>query len=285
MADKQEELHYDAGELAEYFGGAMPEDEAAPLEAHLGMCPHCRSEALRISDRSAAWFSWTPEAHQAAAAAAAGGQPVSRRSLWAYVWPGLAVAGAAASLILILVNVQRGRLLEQASQRLATADRAAAAATERTRQFEKEFADLRAQIAQRPEVPPRPISPNGRGTMEMPVIIADARPAVSFETGTLGPTATRSQTVTVSAAIPSVRVRITLPEVSANAIIDAALTEGDWHVEKRSLTVQSEGGTQFVVLVLNQEEVRRLLNRPTQLTLTNRGRATIGTVMLTLRLQ
>jgi anti-sigma factor RsiW len=43
MADKQEELHYDAGELAEYFAGDMPDDEAAPLEAHLGMCPHCRA--------------------------------------------------------------------------------------------------------------------------------------------------------------------------------------------------------------------------------------------------
>ena len=80
-------------------------------------------------------------------------------------------------------------------------------------------------------------------------------------------------------------MRVTLPELSGNAIIDAVLTEGDRRVEQPGLAIQSEGGTRFVVLLLNQEEVRRLLNRPTQVTLTNRGRATIGTVMLTLRLQ
>jgi len=288
MAEKREELHYDNEELAEYFAGDMPEDEAAALEAHLGGCPHCRTEALRISERSAAWFSWTPEAHQAAVAATAtpgGAERAPRRGVWAYFWPGLAAVGAVASLILVVANVQRGRLLENESQRLATADQAAASAGERARQLEKELSDLRGRISRLPEIPPKSVSPGGRGPVETPVSIADARPAISLEAGTLGPAATKSQTATISAAAPSVRVRVTLPEVSANAIIDATLAEGDWHAERRGLAIQSEGATRFVVMVFTPEEVRRLLNRPTQLTLTNRGRATIGTVILTLRLE
>lgn len=285
MAEKREELHYDAEDLAEYFAGDLRDEEAATLEAHLGGCPQCRAEALRIGERSAAWFSWTPEAHRAAAVAATGVQTVSRRSLWAYFWPGLAVAGAAVSLVLMMTNLQRSRLVEQESQRLAIADRAAGSAREHARQLEQEVADLRGRVARAPEPAPRPISPTARVPVETPVTIADARPVISLETGTLGAAAPKSQTLTVNAAVPSVRVRVTITEVSENAIIDAAVAEGDWRIERRGLAVQSEGGNRFVVVVLTADEVRRLLNRPAQLTLMNRGHATIGTVTLTLHLQ
>jgi hypothetical protein len=276
MAENREKLHYDAEELAQYFAGEMPDDEAAALETHLGKCQQCRGEAMRISERSAVWFSWTPEAHQAAAAAV-GTARASRHKLWGYFWPGLAVAGATASLVLTMVSLQRSRLLKEESQRLVTADRAAGAASERARQLEQEVIDLQKRIAHLPGPPPRPV--------ETPVTVADARPIISLETGTLGPGKTASRTLTVNAAVPSVRVHVSLPEIGGTAIVDAAVTEGDWRIERRALPVQSEGDGRFVVLVLSAEEVRRLVNRPAQLTLVNRGHASIGTVTMTLLLQ
>ena len=276
MAENQEELHYDAEELAQYFAGEMPDDEAAALETHLGKCQQCRAEAVRISERAAVWFSWTPEAHQAAAAAASTARVASRRELWGYFWPGLAVAGVVASLVLTMVSLQRSRMLKEESQRVVAADRAAGAASQRARQLEQVVIDLQNRIAHLPW-PTRPVA--------TAVTVADARPVISLETGTLGPGKATSLTLTVNAAIPSVRVRVALPEISGNAIVDAAVTEGDWGIERRALPVQSGGDGRFVFLVLSAEEVRRLVNRPAQLTVVNRGHASIGTVTMTLLLQ
>src|ERR1035438_3202225 len=65
-----ESLHYNAEEMAAYFSGEMPDDEAERMESHLGRCDECRNKAEHLSERSAVWFAWTPEAHRAAVAAA-----------------------------------------------------------------------------------------------------------------------------------------------------------------------------------------------------------------------
>jgi hypothetical protein len=113
----------------------------------------------------------------------------------------------------------------------------------------------------------------------------EATPLLSFEAVTLGPSQTQAQVLTVTAPLPSVRLPLVLGRLRQNAKIDAQITGIDPPIENQDLTVAGNGPEKRASLILKPDEVRRLVNRQVQLTLTDRGYATLGTVNITITLR
>jgi hypothetical protein len=144
-------------------------------------------------------------------------------------------------------------------------------------------AQLQEQVRQLSNALPR--RPADRNANAIDPSLVEATPLLSFERVTLGPTQTQSQVLTVSTPLPSVRLPMVLGSVRQNAKIDARITGVDPPIERQDLTVEGSGPEKHASLVLKPDEVRRLVNRQVQLTLTDRGYAPLGTVNITVTLR
>jgi len=311
------DVHYDSGDLADYFAGETPDEEAAELERHLANCDECRTDAGVIGVRSQAWIAWTSDAPQVAepktpwnpistpalppaAAAAMQVQPLARkaavilpfeatkeRTVWRYAWA--AAIPAAAAIVLFFLNQNLQGLQQKSALQIKELTKASADANlsrQRVRDLERQIAQIRDQLATARNSGSGPASgPDTRPPITIPVVGTFVVP-LTIESRALGPAEISSpRELSLSAQVPPVRLEISLPDIRPVALIDATLTGGDLKIEHRSVPIDRSKHPALATLVLNQAEVKKLLNREIEIKLTDRGFASVGAVMVNLRLK
>lgn len=132
---------------------------------------------------------------------------------------------------------------------------------------------------QRPGLPKQKVLP-----VERDLAVVDAVPALDFQSNTLGAEELKREDLRLSVPVPGAKIRVDLREVRNNAIIDVLIV-GDIRIERPNVPVEGQGVEKHISVNLSPQEVKLLLNRQVSLTVTDRGHATIGTTMITLRLQ
>jgi anti-sigma factor RsiW len=297
-----EGLHYDEEDLAYYFSGDMPDDDAVELEMHLGKCLSCRAQAKEISERSSVWISWTPEAHRQALVAEQASLPIpeihtvhvpvaanevtppkfgNRLGLRPYLWPTAALGLAAAAGLLFWINIGLQDRFSHQSEQLVKANSEVRTAENRARSLEQEAEHLRQDLAaaatSQPSVRP------ANQSRDVPPLVAAIAPPLTIEQRTLGAGDANAQELSAPAQVSSVKIEINLPELRASAILDATITGAGPTIERKRLVVDRRATGVQAGFILNPAEVKLLLNRPVQVTVTERGHAALGSVMMTLR--
>jgi hypothetical protein len=197
------------------------------------------------------------------------------------------MATTATAAVLLVFYFRQVNLIATQQEHLADARKEAVSSHERMRALEREASVLRDRLALVPVVPPDRIPrrpEDGHANATGPLLV-EATPLLSFEAVTLGPSQTQAQVLTVTAPLPSVRLPLVLGRLRQNAKIDAQITGIDPPIENQDLTVAGNGPEKRASLILKPDEVRRLVNRQVQLTLTDRGYATLGTVNITITLR
>jgi multidrug efflux pump subunit AcrA (membrane-fusion protein) len=194
-------------------------------------------------------------------------------------------ASVTVSILLILYVRQAASLTEQRLQ-LAKAQSDLGAARNQAQQMEQESERLRDRLSQIAGKSQNPTPPASGPRLDDRNSIADASPALTFQSGGLGPADLSVQILSAVANIPSVRVKLGFGEVPPNAVIDVLISAGDLKiVERNGVTVQGSGSQRYTFIVLQQDEVKRLVNREVTVTLSNRNRATLASVKVTLQLK
>jgi hypothetical protein len=210
-----------------------------------------------------------------------------RRTVWKFLLPTAALAATAAAAVLLVFYFRQDNVIARQQQELADARQEAGRSLERMRALEREASDLRDRLAHAATMTPDrlPRRPEDGNATSTGLALVEATPSVSFGTVTLGPSPTQSQVLTATAPLPSVRLPLVLGRVRQGAKIDAKISGIDPPIERQDLTSEGSGPERHASLVLQPEEVRRLLNRQVQLTLTDRGYANLGTVNITITLR
>jgi hypothetical protein len=126
------------------------------------------------------------------------------------------------------------------------------------------------------EVPPAHTPSQGTGYLAV-----EALPVLELEP-TRGIAESKLEDLRLSLPIPAARIRVHLGEVRNNAVIDVLIAD-DSRIERRNVPVEGQGVEKHITVTLTPAEVKMLLNRQVSLTATDRGHATIGTMMFTLR--
>jgi hypothetical protein len=206
---------------------------------------------------------------------------------WRYAVP---LALASISVVLLALFQREARNVTAQAAQLAKLEVVARASDLRTRDLERQANELRERLSRQgatsagrgPNVSPRQPG-EGRGPIVIAPTITDVMPPLSMEAGVLGPSDTKEQSLAIDASMPSVRVHLDLGEVRPNATIDFLIADADPKIERRGLSLEGTVSQRSASVLLTPEEVKRLLNRRVRVTVTDRGHATLGSVILTLR--
>lgn len=287
MAEPGKGVHYDADDLGDYFAGEMSDEEAEQLECHLADCPECGADAGLISARSQLWMSLLAEPSVVLPAVTAAAPVLSfpsprPSSFWRFVVPAAAVFAAAALALVVILHQNLQRKFEQQQQLLTRMSKERDASQQQVRGLQQLVLQAQDQLAAALNSRGKPVPVPGPVRPEVIPASAVVLP-VAVPSRALGPGRATVQELSFSTPVPPVTLQVNLPEIRPGAVLDAQLVSGDITIERRAIAVDRGSQPVRAAVELSAAEVKSLLNRQTQLTLTERGQSAVVNVYLILR--
>jgi hypothetical protein len=278
------DVHFDTDDLADYFAGEMPDEEAAELERHLANCGECRTDASVVGARSQAWISWTSDAPMPARKPAPifPFKPPKRRAVLRYAWPGISTAAA---MILGLLNISLQQKSALQIKELARASAEANSSKQQVLSLNQRIAEVRAQLAVA-HIPSNKPGPSPNSGLPLPMSVnAPVVVPLTIQSDVLGSEDSGVQSIPISAQLPPVSFDISLTKIGADTIVDATLIGDDVRIDRTGVPIDRTVRPARAKIALSPTEVKSLVNRQFQVKLTYRGYAAAGSVTIILRLK